>query len=112
MDKPTHSGSPTLSALDALLHWLQTEPPQSKHRDVLVVLALRTRDALTRGIESPVADVRQLAAWHRDHYGGAAPVEPITGKWLPGTQMERWWGSRWPWSWGPNRSIRPSASDR
>lgn len=94
MDKPTHSGSPTLSALDALLHWLQTEPPQSKHRDVLVVLAARTRDALTRGIESPVADVRQLAAWHRDHYGGPAPSEPVTGKWLPATQMERWWGSR------------------
>jgi hypothetical protein len=94
MDKPTHSGSPTLSALDALLHWLQTEPPQSKHRDVLVVLALRTRDALTRGIESPVADVRQLAAWHRDQYGGPAPSEPVTGKWLPAAHMERWWASR------------------
>lgn len=94
MDKPTDSGSPALSALDAYVRWLETDPPQSKHRDSLLLLAAQSRNAVLRGDEPPVADVPQLHEWHRNRFGGAPPAEPVTGKWLPAAQMTTWQDSR------------------
>lgn len=93
MDKGDHSGLLPLSALTVFRHWLEREPTQNKVRDVLHILAERTGTAITRGDEPPVADVTQLATWHRDRFGGSPPGEPVTGKWLPSTNVLRWWKS-------------------
>ncbi|UPG89500.1 hypothetical protein L2Y96_19200 [Luteibacter aegosomaticola] len=91
MDEQTESGNTTLYALDAFARWLEAEPPQGKVRQVLMAFAAQTREALERGGEPPTADVNQLHALYRDQAGGPAANDPITGKWLPASQVRTWW---------------------
>lgn len=94
MDKEAQTGSQTLSALGLFNRWLEEETANSKIRQVLVVLALKTRSALERGLSPPVAEVAQLAAWRRDHFGGQPTDEEVTGKWLPSSMVQTWWKTR------------------
>ncbi|MGN6482465.1 hypothetical protein [Luteibacter sp.] len=91
MDEQTESGNTTLYAMEALGRWLEAEPPQSKIRQVLMAFAAKTLEALEHGEAPPKADVNALSAWYRDQEGGPVPSEPITGKWLPASQVQTWW---------------------
>lgn len=91
MAELAQSGIATLSTLDAFAQWLEAEPPQGKVRQVLIAYAAMARPAIERGEDAPAADVQQLHALYRDRFGGAQPIEPITGKWLPVSTVTTWW---------------------
>ncbi|AHX16079.1 hypothetical protein CH75_24075 [Dyella jiangningensis] len=94
MEKKAQTGLQTLSALELFARWLEEETANSKIRQVLVVLALQTKYALERGYSPPVAEVVQLAAWRRDHFGGRPTEEDVTGKWMPSSSVQTWWKNR------------------
>lgn len=94
MDKGEQSGLATVSALHAFSEWLEEETPNGKIRQVLGAFADQTSRAIERGDVPPIAEVAQLWSLHRERYGGAAPDEPVTGKWLPSSQVQLWWRTR------------------
>lgn len=94
MGKGEQSGSATVSALRAFSKWLEEETPNGKIRQVLGAFADQTLHALERGDAPPIAEVVQLWSLHRERWGGAASDEPITGKWLPSSQVQLWWSTR------------------
>lgn len=94
MEKEEQTGFRTLLALGQFIRWLEEETPNGKIRQVLMVLGLQTKSALERGLNPPVAEVVQLAAWRRDHFGGRPTEEDITGKWLPSSMVQTWWKTR------------------
>lgn len=91
--KPTQIVDTQVSALGVLRTWLEREGGNLRIPQVLDLLAERSASDLAAGHPCPTFDAGTLRQLYFDAQGGRIP-DMVAARWLPSTQVRRWWDQR------------------
>lgn len=92
--KHTDSGNPELLSIRWLREWLLKDCVNNRSAQVLSELAEQTEKCLLRGNPPPFCEMEVLREVIVSQVGGrVSDLQPVA-KWLPRSQLEKWWRSR------------------
>ena len=91
--KPSESGFQEIAALNVLRIWLDQVGGNNRPAQVLALLAEDTANYLRGGHARPALDADTLRKYHHEKYGGRI-LEVPASRWLPSTEVRRWWDAR------------------
>lgn len=91
--KPSESSFQEIAALNVLRVWLDQVGGNNRPAQVLALLAEDTANYLGAGHASPALDADTLRKYHHEKYGGRI-LEVPASRWLPSTEVRRWWDAR------------------
>lgn len=92
--KHTDSGKPELLSIRWLREWLLKDCANNRSAQVLSELAEQTEKCLLRGDPPPFGEMESLREVVVGQVGGRVSDQQPVAKWLPRSQLEKWWQSR------------------